>query len=105
MPKQPQDRKQKAVVTAAEKATGDGPFVYETEAGETITLPSINSLTGGMIRKHRRRDEVDFMFSLIEEIADEENLEKVDALSFREMNRLFTAWQEDGEDGATVPQS
>jgi len=92
MPATPQDHK-----TA-------GEFVWTSPAGESITLPSMSSLKAGTVRKYRKLPEVDFMFSILEDMADPAELDKIDELSTTDLNALFTAWQAD-EDGATFPQS
>ena len=80
-----------------------GVFTYRTEAGEKVTLPSLSAIPSGLLRKYRKLPEVDFMFSVLEDAMDEEELAKLDAVSISEVERLFEAWQAD--EGATFPES
>ena len=81
-----------------------GEFVWTSPDGAKIKLPSMSTLRGGTVRKYRKLPEVDFMFSILEDMADPAELDKIDELSTTDLNALFTAWQAD-EDGATFPQS
>lgn len=92
MAKQPQDHK-----------TAKVAFTWETPDGDTINLPSLNAITAGMIRKHRKLDDMDFMFTILEEVVPAEELAKVDNLGVNDVERMFSEWQK--SDGATVPQS
>ena len=92
MPATPQDHK-----TA-------GVFVWASSDSVKISLPSMSSLKAGTVRKYRKLPEVDFMFSILEDMADPDELDKIDELSTTDLNALFSAWQAD-EDGASFPQS
>ena len=78
-------------------------FTWEAPSGVEIALPSIQSLTAGMIRKHRNEAPLDFMFSILEALLDEDELAKVDDLTLPDTEALFTAWQ--ASEGVSVPQS
>lgn len=78
-------------------------FTWETPDGDTISLPSLNAITAGMIRKYRKLPEMDFMFSILEDVVPEAELAKVDNLGVSDVERMFVAWQE--SEGASVPQS
>lgn len=91
MPKQPQDHKQSR------------KFTYRTKAGESITLPALTEIPSGLLRKHRKLPEVDFMFSVLEDSMDADELEKLDEVSVAEVQEIFQAWQAD--EGASFPES
>ena len=78
-------------------------FTWKSKAGVEVTLPSLNSIPAGVFRRHRRKNEVDFVFSVLEEIADEGALAQVDQVPLPEMEDLFAAWQ--GDSGTTVGES
>lgn len=78
-------------------------FTWTSEGGVAITLPSMQSIPSGVIRRNRKQEPVDFIFSMLEEVSDEETLAKADDLSTGEINALFEAWQEDAQ--ATVGES
>lgn len=69
-------------------------FTWTSPSGVTVTLPTLNDVPSGVIRRHRKSEPVDFVFSMLEEIADEAALVKLDSLSLPEVNALFEAWQE-----------
>lgn len=78
-------------------------FHYTAADGTKIVLPSMNSLKGGLLRKYRKLDSLDFMYSILEEVADEADLAKLDDLERDELNECFSEWQK--FDGASFPQS
>lgn len=90
MPKQPQDH-------------NDGTFTWQSPAGVTVTLPSLNTIPAGALRKYRKLDELDFMFSILEDVLDEGALADLDALGIGDIQRLFADWQ--AAEGASFPQS
>lgn len=69
-------------------------FHWTSPSGVEITLPHMSKMPAGVIRKHRKSDPVDFVFSVLEDVADEAMIAKVDTLSLPEVNALFEAWQE-----------
>jgi hypothetical protein len=75
MPAQPQDQKRPKAETANE------PFEFKHN-GDVYYLPAALAITGGMIRRHRHRDDLDMAFSILEEIAetDEPTQAAIDAL-------------------------
>jgi len=76
-------------------------FTYTTADGETISLKPFSRIPAGVFRKARAEDNLSQIFLCIEAAADEENLDKVDALPVEEVNDLFEKWAE----GADVPKS
>jgi hypothetical protein len=73
-------------------ATDD--FVFASSAG-AVTLPKFGAIRFGVIRKMRKEDPSEQMFMLVEEVSSAETLEVIDALPQKEIEVLFTKWQED----------
>jgi hypothetical protein len=78
-------------------------FTWTSPDDVRVTLPSMRQIKAGIIRRHRKSEPIDFIFSVLEETADEATLAKVDDLSTEDLNSLFEAWQEDGQ--ASVGES
>lgn len=76
-------------------------FTYDASTGETISLKPFTTIPAGVFRRARNLDALGQVFACIEAAADEENLDKVDALPVAELNDLFDKWA----DGADVPKS
>lgn len=93
MPSTPQDHKAPASKT----------FTWTSPAGVVITMPSINAIKGGTLRKYRKLDPLDLLFSILEDAGDERMLAQIDDLERSDLDALFTAWQED--EGATLGES
>lgn len=72
-------------------------FHWTSPDGVEVTLPKMGNLGAGMIRRHRKEEPVDFIFSVLEELDDPEMLSQVDLLSISQMNDLAAAWQADAE--------
>ena len=68
-------------------------FHWTSPSGTQITLPRMDQVSAGILRRHRKENEIDFMFSLLEETSDTETLAKLDALSFADLNALSEKWQ------------
>lgn len=81
---------------AAKKGkTGPGsnePFVYEFD-GETITLPSLAMVEAGFVRRVRKLDQADQLFTLIEEKADADALAAIDRMTAPEFTKFQKAWR------------
>ena len=77
-------------------------FHWTSPSGVEIVLPHMNKIKASVIRRHRKSDPVDFIFSVLEEVADEDMLSRADELGMDEINDLFVAWQ---EAGASVGES
>lgn len=90
----PQDRKRA-------KAEA-GPVTFDRD-GETFTLPVRADITGGLLRRHRHRDDMDFAFSILEELCDKPTLAALDAMTLDDLNGVLSDWQEhvfpDGDPG------
>ena len=69
-------------------------FHWTSPSGVEIVLPHMNKIKAGVIRRHRKSDPVDFIFSVLEEVSDDEMLARADDLDASEINTLFEAWQE-----------
>lgn len=68
-------------------------FHWTSSAGVEIELPHMNQIKAGILRRHRKEEPTDFIFSVLEEISDEATLEKVDDLSSADLNNLVEKWQ------------
>lgn len=82
-PKKPQDRKPKKLPVAE--------FVYDTDFG-TVTLPGY--LPTGVFRKHRNGSEIDLVFAMIEETADEASLAVVDKLPQQDIEGITGSFED-----------
>lgn len=71
-------------------------FHWTSESGVEIVLPHMNKIKAGTIRRHRKSEPIDFIFSILEEVADDAMLAKADDLGTDEINDLFAKWQESG---------
>lgn len=78
-------------------------FHWTSKAGVKIVVPRMKSISSGLIRKHRKLDSADFIYTLLEAVASEDALEATDALSAEEMNKFFEAWEKD--EGASMGES
>lgn len=78
-------------------------YTYEAKDGSKITLPSMGDIPSGVLRKNRKLDEVDFVFTLVEETADQAAIDALDKLPSSELEDLFAGWQKDA--GASVGES
>lgn len=78
-------------------------FTWTSKGGVEITLPDLNTLPAGVFRRHRKLEPIDFVFTVLEETADEASIERLDTVPLPEVNDLFEAWQKAGE--ATVGES
>lgn len=76
-------------------------FHWTSSDGVEIVLPRMDNIKAGIIRRHRKEEGVDFLFSLLEEISDEEMLAKLDDLDTADLNALAEKWQA----GATPGES
>ena len=70
-------------------------FHWTSPSGVEVSLPSLKTLPSGVLRRHRKLEPLDFVFSVLEDAADEAMIEQVDRLTMPEVNDLFDAWQGD----------
>lgn len=68
-------------------------FHWTSPSGVEIVLPHMGKIKAGIIRRHRKEEPVDFIFSVLEETADTETLAKVDDLDQTDLNTLVEKWQ------------
>jgi hypothetical protein len=76
-------------------------FHWTSPEGVEISLPRMDKIKAGIIRRHRKEEPTDFIFSVLEETADAETLAKVDDLDTTDLNTLVEKWQA----GASVGES
>lgn len=74
-------------------------FHWTSPAGVEIVLPRIGKLKASLLRKHRTRQGDDYIFSILEDLGDEDLLAKIDDLDVDEMNDFSEKWS------ATVGES
>lgn len=67
-------------------------FHYEHD-GKTFTLPKLENIPAGLMRRVRKLPEVDGAFTIIEEVADETALEVIDSMTLVEFMRFQEAWE------------
>lgn len=77
-------------------------FHWTSPTGVEIVLPHMNKMPAGVIRRHRKAEPVDFVFSVLEDVSDDATIALVDKLSLPEVNDMFEAWQ---GDAASVGES
>ncbi len=77
-------------------------FHWTSPAGVEIVLPHMNKIKAGILRRHRKSDPVDFIFSVLEDVSDEAMIAKVDELDMGDIDDLFGEWQ---KAGASVGES
>lgn len=68
-------------------------FNFTSIAGDKIVLPRFENLPVGVIRRIRKLDATDQIFTLIEEIAAEQ-LDTLDVMDRAEFEAFITAWRE-----------
>lgn len=71
--------------------------------GRQYTLPRFKNLKGGVLRRTRRLSPLDMMFTMFEEIADEQTLAALDDMDTADLEELQQRWLEDS--GVTVGES
>ncbi len=77
-------------------------FEFETSEGVKIALPPLKSK---VLRKHRRKPEMDFVYSVLEEVCDEKTLDQTDELEPDELGNMFAAWVDGVTPGESSPSS
>lgn len=85
---------------------GDSPadsFTWTSAGDVTITMPKAGRVKSGTLRRLRKATDLEFMYGVIEELLDEENVAKTDELEIAELETMFAAWQADA--GVTRPES
>lgn len=76
-------------------------FHWTSPTGVEIVLPHLSKIKGGLLRKYRKLDEMDMVFSIIEDVVDDETLVKLDDLDQEELQNFMKDWQA----GASVGES
>jgi hypothetical protein len=79
-------------------------FHFTSQAGVEIVVTRMDQIPSGLVRKNRKLEPMDLLYTLLEEVADEATLKKVDALPMKEQNDFFIGWQEEiapGESGGS----
>lgn len=68
-------------------------FHWTSPDGVEITLPRLDQIKAGVLRRNRTKDPVDMLFSILEDVGDDKTLAKVDDLSMPALNSLMEKWQ------------
>jgi hypothetical protein len=71
-------------------------FHWTSQSGVEIVLPRMDKIKAGLIRKYRKSEPADFIFSILEDVSTDEMLARADDLDTGEINDLFEKWQESG---------
>ncbi|PRB14464.1 hypothetical protein [Microbacterium sp. MYb62] len=69
-------------------------FHHTLPDGHELVLPRFENVPVGVIRKARRLDQADQVFTILEEIMSPADLEHVDKLDRSEFNVVVRAWRE-----------
>lgn len=72
----------------------DDKFHHKLEDGREIVLPHFKHVPFGVVRKLRKENDAEQMFTLVEEVADDDTLAIIDTLGMEDIDQLFTEWQE-----------
>ena len=72
----------------------DDMFRHKLEDGREIVLPHFKHVPFGVVRKLRKENEAEQMFTLVEEVADADTLAIIDTLGMADIETLFSEWQE-----------
>lgn len=80
--------------TRKPKVVADEQFSFTTAAGKVIVVPSFSKVKFGIIRKIRRQSVADQMFSLVEELCDDDTLALLDDLEQDEAQKFVEQWGE-----------
>jgi hypothetical protein len=72
-------------------------FHYTLPDGHELVLPKFENVPMGHIRKIRKLDETDQVFTLLESLLDEDELEHVDTLDRPAFQKLMEAWREESD--------
>lgn len=68
-------------------------FRHTLPDGHVLVLPRFENVPVGVIRKTRRLEQADQVFTILEEIMTPEDLEHVDKLDRSEFNEVVKAWR------------
>lgn len=69
-------------------------FHYTLPDGHEIVLPKLENVPLGVVRKTRRLTQTDQVFTMLEELLPEAELEHVDLLDRAQFEQMFTAWKD-----------
>ncbi|CAM3953473.1 hypothetical protein NONI108955_01245 [Nocardia ninae] len=70
-------------------------FTHTTAGGKTISLPRMENIPFGIIRKLRKENDTEQFFALIEGVAAAKDLAVIDAMTQAQVRELMNAWQKD----------
>ena len=67
-------------------------FHWTSPNGIEIVIPRIGKLKASVLRRHRTKQGDDYIFSILEDIADDGLMAKIDELDVDEMNDFSEKW-------------
>lgn len=67
-------------------------FHWTSPDGVEIVLPRLGKIKAAVLRRHRTKVGDDYVFSLLEDIADEATMAQVDDLDADDLNDLAEKW-------------
>lgn len=70
----------------------DGKFHWTSSSGQELVLPSLRRIKAGKLRKYRKLEGDDYVFTLLEDMCDEDTLAQLDDLDAEEFNQLAEKW-------------
>ncbi|WP_433661085.1 hypothetical protein ACQPW1_02075 [Nocardia sp. CA-128927] len=70
-------------------------FTFKTSGAKTISLPRMENIPFGLIRKLRKENDTEQFFALIEGVAAAKDLAVIDTMTQAEVHELMNAWQKD----------
>ena len=72
----------------------ENKFVYEVKPGVEISLPLMQDMPIGVLRRTRKLDTLDAMFTQFEVLLTEDELSYLDDLTMGDAELLLAAWTE-----------
>lgn len=72
-------------------------FHYTLPDGHKIVLPRMENLGMGVIRKTRKLEQADQVFTMLEMLLPESDLEHMDEMGRNDFNELMKAWKDTSE--------
>ncbi|MBF6459802.1 hypothetical protein IU433_12220 [Nocardia puris] len=69
------------------------PYIHKIGATE-VSLPSLTYLKPGIVRRVRRMDNIDAMYTVMELLLDPDVLELIDEMDPEDYEELLAAWRE-----------
>jgi len=78
-------------------------FTYTMPDGKTVTVPSLAKMNAGIMRRTRRLDEEDRVWTILEFVCDADTIAAIDDLDAEQFEAFMAAWQK--HSGVSVGES